>query len=178
MTTDEILCALDALAVQTGSLACLGCGHEHNCGIHGCAIIREAGKIIRWLSTDNTALRYAIKPAKVKRSQEQDFNGAVAYLRALIEEQRAQIEKAEAENAALREKQRWIPVTERLPEKQAWYHVAILDKKTMRVSVEQDLYSVETAKNFGHEIGFCKANRWPEREELIAWMPFPGAPEG
>lgn len=104
MTTDEILCALDALAVQTGSLACLGCGHEHNCGIHGCAIIREAGKIIRWLSTDNTALRYAIKPAKVKRSQEQDFNGAVAYLRALIEEQRAQIEKAEAENAALRKK--------------------------------------------------------------------------
>lgn len=104
MTTDEILCALDALAVQIGSLACLGCGHEHNCGIHGCAIIREAGKIIRWLATDNTALRYAINPAKVKRSQEQNFNGAVAYMRALIEEQRAQIEKAEAENAALREK--------------------------------------------------------------------------
>lgn len=111
MTTDEILCALDALAVQTGSLACLGCGHEHNCGIHGCAIIREAGKIIRWLSTDNTALRYAINPAKVKRSQEQNFNGAVAYMRALIEEQRAQIEKAEAENAVLREKvPQWISV--------------------------------------------------------------------
>lgn len=87
------------------------------------------------------------------------------------------IERLTAENAALREKQRWIPVTERLPEKQAWYHVAIRDKKTMRVSVEQDLYSVETAKNFGHEIGFCKANRWPEREELIAWMQFPSAPE-
>ena len=78
------------------------------------------------------------------------------------------IERLTAENAALREKKRWIPVTERLPEKQAWYHVAIRDKKTMRVSVEQDLYAVETAKNFGHEIGFCKANRWPEREELIA----------
>ena len=88
------------------------------------------------------------------------------------------IERLTAENAALRENQRWIPVTERLPEKQAWYHVAIRDKKTMRVSVEQDLYAVETAKNFGHEIGFCKANRWPEREELIAWMPFPVAPEG
>lgn len=87
------------------------------------------------------------------------------------------IERLTAENAALREKQRWIPVTERLPKKQAWYHVAIRDKKTMRVSVEQDLYSVETAKNFGHEIGFCKANRWPEREELIAWMPLPEAPE-
>ena len=87
------------------------------------------------------------------------------------------IERLTAENAALREKQRWIPVTERLPEKQAWYHVAIRDKKTMRIAVEQDLYSVETAKNFGHEIGFCKANRWPEREELIAWMPLPKAPE-
>lgn len=88
------------------------------------------------------------------------------------------IERLSAENAALREKQRWIPVTERMPEKQAWYHVAIRDKKTMRVSVEQDLYAVETAKNFGHEIGFCKANRGPEREELIAWMPFPEAPGG
>jgi hypothetical protein len=89
----------------------------------------------------------------------------------------ALLERLTAENAALREKQRWILVTERPPEKQAWYHVAIRDKKTMRVSVEQDLYSVETAKNFGHEIGFCKANRWPEREELIAWMQFPSAPE-
>lgn len=102
MTPEEVLCALDALAVQTGSLACLGCGHEHNCGIHGCVIIREAAKTIRWLSTDNTALRYAIKPAKVKHSQEQEFNGAVAYLRAMIKEQAAQIEKTEAENAALR----------------------------------------------------------------------------
>ena len=87
------------------------------------------------------------------------------------------IERLTAENAELREKQRWIPVTERPPEKQAWYHVAIRDKKTMRIAVEQDLYAVETAKNFGHEIGFCKANRWPEREELIAWMQFPSAPD-
>lgn len=95
----------------------------------------------------------------------------------LADEAITMIERLTAENAALREKQRWIPVTERPPEKQAWYHVAIRDKKTMRIAVEQDLYAVETAKNFGHEIGFCKANRWPEREELIAWMQFPSAPE-
>lgn len=35
MTTNEVLRALDALAVETGSLACLGCGREHNCGAHG-----------------------------------------------------------------------------------------------------------------------------------------------
>lgn len=42
MKTDELIKALGRLKVQTGSLACLGCGHEHNCGVHGCAIIREA----------------------------------------------------------------------------------------------------------------------------------------
>lgn len=57
MTPDEVLCALDALAVQTGSLACLGCGHEHNCGIHGCAIIREAETTVRLLIAERGALR-------------------------------------------------------------------------------------------------------------------------
>lgn len=42
MKTDELIKALGRLKVQTGSLACLGCGHEHNCGMCGCAIIREA----------------------------------------------------------------------------------------------------------------------------------------
>ena len=42
MKTDELIEALRRLKVQTGSLACLGCGHEHNCGKGGCAIIREA----------------------------------------------------------------------------------------------------------------------------------------
>ena len=42
MKTDELIEALGRLKVQTGSLACLGCGHEHNCGLHGCAIMREA----------------------------------------------------------------------------------------------------------------------------------------
>ena len=42
MKTKELIEALGQLKVQTGSLACLGCGHEHNCGVHGCAIAREA----------------------------------------------------------------------------------------------------------------------------------------
>lgn len=42
MKTDELIKALGRLKVQTGSLVCLGCGHEHNCGVHGCAIAREA----------------------------------------------------------------------------------------------------------------------------------------
>lgn len=34
--------ALRKLCVETGSLACLGCGYEHNCSTHGCAILRNA----------------------------------------------------------------------------------------------------------------------------------------
>ena len=46
MTDRELIANLRRLKVQTGSLVCLGCGYEHNCGIHGCAILR---KTIAWL---------------------------------------------------------------------------------------------------------------------------------
>ena len=38
----ELIQALNRLKVQTGSLACLGCGYEHNCSTKGCRIMREA----------------------------------------------------------------------------------------------------------------------------------------
>lgn len=41
MNDRELIVSLRRLKVQTGSLVCLGCGREHNCGIHGCAILRE-----------------------------------------------------------------------------------------------------------------------------------------
>lgn len=46
MRDEDLLAALRRLKVETGSLVCLGCGYEHNCGIHGCAILR---KTISWL---------------------------------------------------------------------------------------------------------------------------------
>ena len=46
MRDEDLLAALRRLKVETGSLVCVGCGHEHNCGIHGCAILR---KTIAWL---------------------------------------------------------------------------------------------------------------------------------
>ena len=45
MTTMDFsatLAALRRLRVETGSLVCFGCGHEHNCSTHGCAILRIA----------------------------------------------------------------------------------------------------------------------------------------
>jgi hypothetical protein len=70
----------------------------------------------------------------------------------------------------------WISVEDRLPEKQSWNHIAILDTKTGRISVEQDLYAIEMAEKFKQKKGFCKDGRFNGREVVIAWMPFPKPP--
>lgn len=148
------------------ALRCCAEGECKDCAMHEdkqrCQenLLDKAADLIERLTAENAGL--------CKEIEWKDMVIALA--------QRKQAE-AEAERDALREKQRWIPVTERLPEKQGWYHVAIRDEKTKRIAVEIDLYSIETAKNFGHEIGFCKDGRWDGREKVIAWMPLPEAPE-
>lgn len=47
MTDQQLIDALLRLKVETGSLACAGCGHEHNCSLQGCNILREAVAAIR-----------------------------------------------------------------------------------------------------------------------------------
>ena len=42
METDDLTAALRRMSVETGSLVCLGCGHEHSCSVHGCAVLKEA----------------------------------------------------------------------------------------------------------------------------------------
>ena len=37
----DLIIALKRMKVETGSLVCLGCAYEHNCGVHGCRILRE-----------------------------------------------------------------------------------------------------------------------------------------
>lgn len=50
MTYQELIKALRSIKVETGSLACLSCGYEHNCGIHGCTIMRAAADRLEELS--------------------------------------------------------------------------------------------------------------------------------
>ena len=42
MTIQELIDALRRMQAETGSLACLGCGYEHGCSVHGCAVLKEA----------------------------------------------------------------------------------------------------------------------------------------
>nr|DAQ81213.1 MAG TPA: Protein of unknown function (DUF551) [Caudoviricetes sp.] len=57
MKTEEVVKALRRLKVETGSLACIGCGYEQSCGVHGCRIMREGLDLVERL-TDRYA-RYA-----------------------------------------------------------------------------------------------------------------------
>lgn len=88
MTIKELITALQRLKVETGSIACLGCGHEHNCGIHGCAIIWEAAEKLDDFNTvfnEGTIVRLAgrclkVNPARLRELAEADKDGRLVVL--------------------------------------------------------------------------------------------------
>lgn len=57
MKNEEIVKWLRSMKVETGSLLCLGCGYEHNCDIHGCAVMRAAADAMENQQSENDALR-------------------------------------------------------------------------------------------------------------------------
>ena len=54
MNQEEILKALHRLKAETGSLACLGCGHENSCSTRGCAVIRAVIEILECILAAST----------------------------------------------------------------------------------------------------------------------------
>ena len=78
MESKTLISALRRLKVETGSLACSGCGHEHSCGTHGCAIIREAADQIEKLLTEREAMaedmRKSFDCCEVCEHTKQGFN--------------------------------------------------------------------------------------------------------
>ena len=42
----ELARRLRKMAGTTGDLNCLGCGYEHNCGVHGCAVLKRAADLL------------------------------------------------------------------------------------------------------------------------------------
>lgn len=61
MRDQELISAIRRLKVETGSLACMGCGHEHNCGVSGCAVMQKAADRIANQSTHIAALQQEIE---------------------------------------------------------------------------------------------------------------------
>lgn len=88
MTINELIKALQRLKVETGSLACMECGHEHNCGIHGCAILRDAAERLGDFNAvfdEDTIVRLAgrclkVEPARLRELAEADKDGRLVVL--------------------------------------------------------------------------------------------------
>lgn len=61
MTTEGLCKALERMKPETGSLVCLGCGHEHNCSVHGCQVIRAAIYTLRGQNKEIRRLRAEVR---------------------------------------------------------------------------------------------------------------------
>lgn len=66
---DDIIQTLRRMATETGSLNCLGCGHEHNCGFHGCAVLMEAANRLEQLQTHIDQLESDLRLWKQSNAQ-------------------------------------------------------------------------------------------------------------
>lgn len=55
----ELARRMREMAVNTGGLNCLGCGYEHNCGVHGCAVLKRAADLIENQQHEIAALMQA-----------------------------------------------------------------------------------------------------------------------
>lgn len=98
-TMDGLLQALRRLRVETGGLACLGCGHEHNCGVHGCAIIRKAMERLLGMTRADHA------PMTVEDTKDMEYTKTKPDQRLAAAEK--ELHDANSE---------WISVKDRLPE--------------------------------------------------------------
>ena len=73
MKDGELIAALRNLAVETGSLKCLGCGHEHNCSTRGCAILNEAADRMELINKQEFVVNVEIAVPEVE-TQGQPFD--------------------------------------------------------------------------------------------------------
>lgn len=58
--TKKLVEELRRIKVDPSVVMCLGCGNEHNCGVHGCALIREAADTIERLNTFDKSNSYRL----------------------------------------------------------------------------------------------------------------------
>lgn len=154
MTSEEIVKALRCLRAETGSLSCLGCGHEHSCNIHGCQILREAAAQLEHFTAENRALRSALASRPAKRAQKQARDASVTFLREMAKELNAQRAEAEAERDA-----------------------ALADLADAR-SCKTCKYACDTRDCSSCKSKTCKCRECHLDKNAWEWRGLPGAPEG
>lgn len=101
MERDEIVAGLRRQRVETGSIACLGCGWENSCGVHGCRILREAADMLENDESQTVALQRVLA---LRQAQLDCAAASSAVLKKENEQMRdaaAQVTKLAAEVEAL-----------------------------------------------------------------------------
>jgi hypothetical protein len=174
---------------------------------------KDAASLIERLTAENTALREGASLGKAKRPQKKAYEKSIEFLRALTDGQSDEIKslrrelegkdmviilaqrkqaEAEAERDALREKQRWIPVTERLPEERALVNVVWVNRapepyyekiKGVPFSDTACFYrgrwywASPVVLDLLAEYGEDEPDSVDEAVEITHWLPLPEAPE-
>lgn len=95
------------------------------------------------------------------------------------------IERLTAENAAMREKQRWIPVTERLPDERDAVIILLKDGQVFRGEIRERIalpewwYFYDASDTDMDMLGVMYPlfddGLWLHENPVVAWMPLPGA---
>ena len=106
----------------------------------------------------------------------------------LADEAITMIERLTAENAALREKQRWIPVTERLPDERDAVIILLKDGQVFRGEIRERIalpewwYFYDASETDMDMLGVMyplfNDELWLHENPVVAWMPLPEATEG
>lgn len=141
MTTMNIVQRLRRMAREMPEVDCAGCGFEYNCGTHGCAVMREAAE---------------------KMDMYERMN-------ALWMEDQLYTNKLKNRLAEEREKHRWIPVTERIPDSDRYVLLSFQNFTGLLVGrCETDEYG--SAFYIGDETVSCSkmgvfVNAWMELPE-------------
>ena len=97
------------------------------------------------------------------------------------------IERLTAERDALREKQRWIPVTERLPDERDAVIILLKDGQVFRGEIRKRIalpewwyfYAASDTDRdmLGVMYPLFNDGLWLHENPVVAWMPLPEAPE-
>lgn len=167
MTDKEIIQALRLCSCETSTRNCPTCPLSGN---DDCVTdaLREAADIIERLTAENVVLPDGQASAIESLRKEIEWKDMVIALA-----QRKQAE-AGAERDALREKQRWIPVTERMPNTipcnaGTEYSEAVI----VWTTGNKAMIAVWDGIDF-----ICPTDFWEAwGEEITHWMPLPEAPE-
>mgnify|MGYP002678946486 CR=1 FL=1 len=194
MTDKEIIQALRVCSRRTDAQTCAECPLFDSEDCMGDMMVGAADLIER-LTAENTALREGASLGKAKRPQKKAYEKSIEFLRALTDGQSDEIKslrrelegkdmviilaqrkqtEAEAERDALQEKQRWIPVTERMPNTipcnaGTEYSEAVI----VWTTGNKAMIAVWDGIDF-----ICPTDFWEAwGEEITHWMPLPGAPE-